>query len=201
MQRITVFDFDGTITTKDSLWEFLKHTNKKNRLIFRLICWGPWFLIYCLKIISAEKSKQKLFEIMFKNWTVEQFHSSCHSFCLKIDQFLNSDTILTLKKHQQERDIIIIISASIEDWIRPWANKQGIEIVLGTQVAHDINHRLTGKFASKNCNGKEKVKRLLKLFPNRSTYQLTVYGNSNGDTEILNFADIGIWINNKNYNL
>jgi phosphoserine phosphatase len=60
--------------------------------------------------------------------------------------------------------------------------------VLGTQV-EVIDGKLTGRFLSKNCYGQEKVNRILSLYPNRQEYNLTAYGDSRGDKEMLAFAD------------
>ena len=48
---------------------------------------------------------------------------------------------------------------------------------------------LTGRFLTKNCYGEEKVTRLLQLFPERTQYWLTAYGDSRGDFELLDFAN------------
>lgn len=52
--------------------------------------------------------------------------------------------------------------------------------------------RLTGKFSSKNCFGQENVNRLLEKEPQRDSYYLYAYGDSNGDREMLAFADEGV---------
>jgi phosphoserine phosphatase len=49
--------------------------------------------------------------------------------------------------------------------------------------------RLTGRFLTKNCYGQEKVNRIKELYPHREEYHLTAYGDSNGDRELLAFAD------------
>ena len=51
--------------------------------------------------------------------------------------------------------------------------------------------RLSGRFLTKNCYGREKVNRLLQLFPERKDYWLTAYGDSRGDYELLDFANEG----------
>ena len=88
-------------------------------------------------------------------------------------------------------DKVIIVSASIENWILPWAEKEGIEIVLATQIEVNEEERLTGYFSSPNCYGKEKVKRILEMYPNRENYILIAYGDSSGDFDMLSFADNG----------
>ena len=65
--------------------------------------------------------------------------------------------------------------------------REGIEIA-GTQI-EVINGKLTGRFLTRNCYGKEKVGRLLQLYPDRKSYRLIAYGDSRGDRELLAFAD------------
>lgn len=45
-----------------------------------------------------------------------------------------------------------------------------------------------------NCYGAEKVHRLLEIFPQRDSYTLVAYGNSDGDIPLLEFADSGVLI-------
>ena len=60
--------------------------------------------------------------------------------------------------------------------------------MIATEVA-DENRRLTGKFSGENCYGREKLARFLMKFPERGDYQLYAYGDSQGDKEMLQFAD------------
>ena len=98
------------------------------------------------------------------------------------------DVVEILRKHQAAGDQVIVISASLEDWVRPWCKAHGINCVLGTQ-AKKQNGKLTGRFCTPNCYGQEKVTRLLKITPNRENYLLYAYGDSRGDRELLQFAD------------
>ena len=84
---------------------------------------------------------------------------------------------------------MMIISASIENWVEPFARYLGIDYILCTQVETDLNGILTGAFLTSNCYGAEKVKRLVTFFPDRKSYYLIVYGDSKGDRELLAYAD------------
>ena len=80
---------------------------------------------------------------------------------------------------------MLIVSASIDNWVQPFFPEVK---VLGTQI-EVVNGKLTGRFLTKNCYGQEKVNRILALYPNRTDYHLTAYGDSRGDKEMLAFAD------------
>ena len=49
--------------------------------------------------------------------------------------------------------------------------------------------RITGRLATANCNGAEKPRRILALFPHREDYRLVAFGDSRGDREMLAMAD------------
>ena len=88
--------------------------------------------------------------------------------------------------HKKKDHRILIVSASPQDWIIPWATQFGIE-VLATQL--DIQDaRLTGRITGKNCNGIEKVNRI-NQHVNLSEYQQVIaYGDSSGDLQMFELA-------------
>lgn len=102
---------------------------------------------------------------------------------------LKEATINTMKEHQAKGDTIFVISASIENWVKPFCQKLGVKNVLCTQIETSASKKVTGHFLTPNCYGKEKVTRLLQIESDRERYHLTAYGDSRGDREILDFAD------------
>ncbi|MDR0798192.1 MAG: HAD-IB family hydrolase [Dysgonamonadaceae bacterium] len=193
MQTIAAFDFDGTLTTKDTLWEFLKFSQTKIQLGIGLLLVSPWLAAYFLKLIPNDRAKEKLFSQFFKGWSYNRFHEACTCFSARIDKVLRPSAMHILQSHQVQGYAIYIVSASIENWIIPWAQSKDIQVV-ATQIETDFSNHLTGKFRSKNCYGAEKVRRLSVLFPNRSDYYIYAYGDSRGDQAMIDYADQGYLI-------
>jgi HAD superfamily hydrolase (TIGR01490 family) len=192
-ETIAVFDFDGTITRKDTLIEFIKFTRGKRRFYGGFLLFSPLLIAMKLRLLPNWKVKQQLFSYFYIGISAWNFDKWGIEFSAMIDKILRPKTMEILKLHKKNGNKTIIISASIENWIKPWAAKTGIDMVLSTQIEIDSNRLLTGKFLTKNCYGQEKVKRLLEMFPNRSNYKLVVYGNSRGDRELIDFADEGYY--------
>lgn len=190
-EKIAVFDFDGTITTRDSLMEFLKFTHGLLRTFWGLFILSPVLVLYKLKVIPNYTAKQVLFSWFYRGWSIKKFDAKCSDFVGKIHQIVNPEAIQVIKQYQAEGIKVVVITASPENWVRPWADVIGLHEVIGTQIAVDSNNRLTGRFLSKNCYGQEKVNRFLEKYPNRSDYILEAYGDSRGDEELLAFADKG----------
>ena len=185
MKKIYAFDFDGTLTTKDTLLEFIRFA--KGTLAF-----GLGFLRYTHLLVLMKlgfypnwKAKQKVFAHFFKGMSIDDFDALCQEFAASSKHLLRPKGIEAINKAQSEGSEVLIVSASIDNWVQPFfANVK----VLGTQI-EVVDDKLTGRFLTKNCYGQEKVNRILTLHPNRQDYHLTAFGDSRGDKELLAFAD------------
>lgn len=185
---IAAFDFDGTITKRDTLPLFINFANNKQQLLLGSLKMAPSLLLFKLKLIPNYKAKARLFRIFFGGMKLEKFEELCEGFTPSIEKVLNPVAIEKIKWHQKMNHQVIIISASVENWIRPWATKYGVDIILATQLQVKDNN-ITGNFLTKNCHGAEKVCRLLQHYPDKENYTLYAYGDSNGDKELLALAD------------
>ncbi|OED39452.1 hypothetical protein AB832_04105 [Flavobacteriaceae bacterium (ex Bugula neritina AB1)] len=193
-RRVIAYDFDGTLTKKDTFIAFLIHANGFFKTVLGLLRLSPTIIFYKLGILSNEIAKERVFSFFFKNSDIELFNSYCESFAYKINKMTNTKTINSINEYTQENTQIIIISASIENWIIPWSEQYPVEKVIATKIEIDGNNRITGKFSTPNCYGKEKVNRLLQEFPNRNDYELIAYGNNKGDYELIQVADQGYYV-------
>ena len=189
--KIAVFDFDGTITNKDSLMEFLKFTQGSIKLYWGLFILSPLLALYLLKIIPNYRAKQILFSWFYRGWDIGRFNARCSEFSAIINNAIRPKALQQINTYLAQGVKVVVITASVENWILPWARANGINEVIGTRIAVDNHNRLTGRFLSKNCYGQEKVDRFLEKFPHRGNYTLIAYGDSRGDKELVAFADEG----------
>lgn len=189
MKRIAAFDFDGTITRKDTLIEFLRFAGGSARFYTVFALYTPLLILMKLKLYSNQKAKEKIFAHYFKDIPLEQFNDLCRRFSEQKGQSLvYADAKTQIAKHKAQGDEVIIISASIENWVCHFAEALKADKLLATQVEVQ-DGKITGRFLTANCYGKEKVKRLLSAYPERDKYYLIAYGDSRGDKELLHFAD------------
>ena len=190
-KKIAVFDFDGTITNNDSLMEFLKFTHSGIKLYWGFFVLSPVLILYVLRIIPNYTAKQILFTWFYRGWDIGRFNIRCQQFSTVINNTIRPNALQQINDYMAQDIKVVIITASPENWVQPWANANGINEVIGTRLAVDSHNRLTGRFLSKNCYGQEKVNRFLEKYPDRNCYILEAYGDSRGDKELLAFADKG----------
>jgi len=188
MRPIAFFDFDGTITSHDTFISFGRMALGNTRFVASLIKASPWLIFWKLGFINNSRAKERLFGFMFKGMKSSTFHILGQSFTDNIDNDLRSETMRLIARHKALKHHICIVSASIEDWIRPWADKNGIDDVIATKVEVDENGYLTGRFLTPNCHGKTKVDRIISVFGELKDSETYAYGDSEGDNAMLAFA-------------
>lgn len=197
-RTVCVFDFDGTLTTRDTLLLFIRHTHGTLRFLLGFLLFSPLIIMMLMRLFPNWKAKEKVFSLFFRGMTHDRFLELGEAFASKeAGRICNTPVIDILRRHLANGDKVYIVSASIEDWVRPflphWVGSEaGNNITfLCTQAEISASGTLTGHFLTKNCYGPEKVARLLQAEPDRASYFLYAYGDSNGDREMLTFADKG----------
>ena len=185
MKKIYAFDFDGTLTTKDTLIEFIRYAKGSMALGLGFMRYAHLLVLMKMGLYPNYKAKQKVFAHFFKDTTLDDFNALCKAFAASSSHLLRPNAIEAINHAIKEGSEVLIVSASIDNWVQPFFLQVK---VVGTQI-EVIDGKLTGRFLSKNCYGQEKVNRILSLYPNRQDYHLTAYGDSRGDKEMLAFAD------------
>ncbi|MCI6617409.1 MAG: haloacid dehalogenase-like hydrolase [Prevotella sp.] len=198
MYNVYAFDFDGTLTKRDTLIEFIRYTEGTSGLIRALLRFSPLLLLMKLHVCSNDRVKQKLFAHLYAGMPAELFNDRCRKFASDRRELLREGGLLALWDALREpASKVRVVSASVDNWVRPFLamNEPQAEIdfgVVGTEV-EIVDGRLTGRFRTPNCYGEEKVRRLRKEFPDRAAYRLVAFGDSRGDRELLQWADQGCW--------
>jgi phosphatidylglycerophosphatase C len=186
-ESVALFDFDGTLTKKDSLILFIKFCVGKNTFRLGSLFLSPIILLYKFKIISNYRAKQIVLSFFFKDWDIGKFQKFGNDFALQcIPDILRRDALLRLRWHMENGHRIIIVTASGENWIKAWTDKMGVELI-GTRLEVN-NNKITGKFKSPNCHGIEKVNRL-RSYVQLEKYYIYAYGDTSGDKPFLELAD------------
>ena len=193
-KKIYCFDFDGTLTTSDTLLEFIKYAKGRGRFLMVFLMYSPLLVLMKLHLYPNWKAKQQIFAHLFAGMRIEKFDALCHGFAEENQHLLRPKGITLVHEALVAGAQVFIVSASIDNWVRPFfdiRNLKGVQ-VLGTQIEVE-DGKLTGNFKSNNCYGKEKVHRIAEVLKSfeRSEYEIEAFGDSRGDKEMLAFADKG----------
>ena len=185
MKKVYAFDFDGTLTTCDTLLAFIRYVRGKSAFVRGFLYHAPLLVLMKLGLYPNYLAKQRVFSWFFKGMSLEAFNALCQYFASDNLHLLRPEMLQKVEQAKAEGAEVLVVSASIDNWVKPFL--PGVT-VLGTQV-EVVDGYLTGRFSTPNCYGQEKVNRILERFPDRHSYHLTAYGDSRGDKEMLAFAD------------
>jgi phosphatidylglycerophosphatase C len=189
--KIALFDFDGTVTTKDTLLEFIKHSKGTTRFYLGFLLTSPWLIAYKLRLISNQKAKEKVLGFFFRRTPLNRFEVYCQSFTRDVlPGLIRPKALQEIEQLRAAGASVVIVSASPGDWIRPWSESIGAALLatrLETVPDKDPAkpHRLTGRIFLQNCYGEEKVRRIREAYILEDYREIYAYGDSKGDRPML----------------
>jgi phosphatidylglycerophosphatase C len=180
---IAAFDVDGTLTWTDSFMLFLRFVRGRWGFVSRIISLAPVFLAYVLRMRDRDATKNLLMSAFLKGISEPRYRQYCEDFARAAYPIIaRPDALARLNSHLGVRDEVVLVSASLEGYLIPWARTLGVETVLATQVIVQ-NGILTGMMAGSNCRCEQKVARIKARFGDAQL--VAAYGDSRGDTEML----------------
>lgn len=191
---VAAFDFDGTLTRRDTLLPFLRHTLGVWAVMVQALRLSRTLAAYALGLIDNGIAKELVFVACLGGKNIEALQQEADVFAAQVvPALLRPDAMRRLAWHKQQGHRCVLISASLELYVRPWATMAGFDEVIATQLEIRDDRTLTGRMSGVNCFGAEKVRRLAALLGERSTYTLYAYGDSRGDRELLASADFSYY--------
>ncbi|MGC2166916.1 MAG: HAD-IB family hydrolase [Gallionella sp.] len=187
---VAAFDFDGTLTRRDTLLPFLISTLGTTAVLQHAIALVPTLAAYGLGLIGNGVAKEKVFIRCLSGMQIEILRQRTARFTEQsLPELLRSRAIQRLEWHKRRGHRCVVISASLELYVEPWARQVGFDDVIATRLETGEDGRITGRLSGENCYGLEKVRRLEALMGARESYSLYAYGDSEGDRALLSFSD------------
>jgi HAD superfamily hydrolase (TIGR01490 family) len=185
---IAFFDFDGTVTAKDTLLEFIKFVKGEPSFYFGFFLYSPMLILYKFNLFSNHRAKEIMLHYYFGKMKVGEFSAHCERFIKeKLPSLLRKKAMHEIKKMKDRGAEVVIVSASPENWITGWCAAENLKCI-ATRL-HTNNDRITGKINGRNCHGKEKVNRIKEEYNLADFSAVYAYGDTPGDRYMLDIAN------------
>ena len=185
---IVAFDFDGTLTVADSFTGFLK---------WRAGPLAYWSGVASLAPMAAgyvrDRDRGRLKAAAIKHFLGGTSRAELEDAARRYAEgharrLLRPDALRAWTRWRERGARLVIVSASPEEIVQPFARGLGADQLLATRLAYDDQDRLTGRLDGLNCRGPEKVRRLQAEFGDK-VHLDAAYGDSDGDREMLAIAE------------
>ena len=187
MKKLYLFDFDGTLTYKDTMFLFLKFYNPA-KYSFQFLKHVPLFVLLKLKLANAEAVKKSFISSILEGESKYQIEKKAKLFFEENYPSLFRENALDfINNINRENTESYIVSASLDIWVKPFAEKFDMKL-LATN-AEFLDDIFTGKFIGKNCNKDEKVSRIEAELGDKKFDKIIAFGDTSGDKPMFKFAN------------
>jgi phosphatidylglycerophosphatase C len=186
---IVAFDFDGTLSFRDSFLAFLAWRSGPARWMGGMIALLPATLLY---MIHRDRGRLKAAAArrFLRGLTRAELEAACDNFASSSlgQRLIRPDAEQCWTRWREHGAELVIVTASPEEVVAPFARRLGADRLIGTRLGYDEAGRVEGGFASPNCRGPEKVARLKAVY-GEDVRLAAAYGDTAGDREMLALAD------------
>jgi len=185
---IVAFDFDGTLTIRDSFTAFLKWRAGPRRYALGMFRLAPAALAY---VVNRDRGLIKAAAVreFLRGVPRAQLESEARLFAQQHSaSLLRPDAVAAWNRWRSKPVRLVIVTASPDLIVAPFARALGAHTLLGTRLSFDAHDQVSGGFATPNCRGREKMVRLRAAFGPDVRIK-AAYGDTSGDREMLQAAE------------
>jgi phosphatidylglycerophosphatase C len=187
---IVAFDFDGTLTIKDSFTAFLRWRAGPVGFYAGLIRLVPAVARWLVQR-DFTRLKSATVDVYLAGLPREVLDQSAAEFAARVAPSLfRPDALEVWRRHRQEGAQLVIVTASPEAVVAPFARILGADLLIGSRLIYDAQDRVGPGLDGRNCRGPEKVVRLRQAL-GPDVRIAAAYGDTDGDREMLAMADEG----------
>ncbi len=189
MKKLYCFDFDGTLTYKDTMFMYLKfYDSTKYRIQF--LRHVPLFILLKLKLAETEKVKKSFIGSILKGQSQEKIEQKSKQFFEQhYPKIVRENALDFINNIDHNNTQSLLVTASLDIWVKPFA--QALKMELVSTRAEFKNGVFTGNFVGKNCNGKEKLVRIKEEINDSKYHKIIAFGDTSGDRPMLKWANEG----------
>lgn len=184
---LVAFDFDGTLTTRDSFTAFLAWRVSRIAYLVGLASLIPAGLGY---VADWDRGRIKAASVrtFLRGLERSDLAAEAEAFA-QASRLFRPDAVETWNDWKARGAEVVIVTASPSILVAPFARRLGADGLIGTELAFDARDRVTGAFDGENCRGEEKVRRLREAYGD-DIRLAAAYGDTAGDAQMLQIAEV-----------
>jgi phosphatidylglycerophosphatase C len=191
---IAAFDFDGTITQRDTLLGYLLAVGGPGRTVASLGRHSTGMARGLRDDAARDAAKERVVGQVVRGRRLDELDDAGVRYAATLPSRFRPDVVERIEWHRSEGHELVIVSASLVHYLRPVAASLGFDDVIGVELEFDESRVATGRLARANVRGPQKEARLREWWGDRPATELWAYGNSSGDEDLLAMADHATWI-------
>ncbi|HEX7814084.1 HAD family hydrolase [Dyella sp.] len=185
--NLALFDFDGTITTREMYRDFIEAAVPRARRVVGAVLFAPWVVGYKLGLVSGSAIRAAVVRFGFRG--VEQVHVAEVGRRFAHDMLpgvLRPEVMARIQWHRDQGDRIIVVSGGLDLYLSHWCRMHGLEWLCTSLEARQ--GYLTGRHEGRQCVGEEKARRIRQALDLDQYPVIYAYGDTHEDHAMLTLA-------------
>jgi phosphatidylglycerophosphatase C len=185
---LALFDFDGTLTNCDTFTPFIKKVISPARLFWGRLALLPVIAAYRIGLVSSSQMRRLLVKLSLTGRSKMELEQLGLQHATEfLPTMIRPLAMKKLQWHLAAGDRVVLVSASLDLYLKPWCDQMGIELLSASLEAE--GDRLTGYYKGLDCCGAEKANRVKALLKLSHFDRIYAYGDTKEDRELLALAD------------
>lgn len=186
---VAAFDFDGTVTDRDTLVPFLVRVFGRARVIATFAALAPTGLGHLLRRVPIDEFKRRVLRRLVAGVPANPARALGPAHASAIAAWLRPGALRRIEWHRAQGHQVALVSSTLDLYLDHVAAQLGFDHVLCSrlEVRRDAAgiERFTGELEGPDCTGAEKLRRLAGCLGALDALELHAYGDSAGDRELL----------------
>ncbi len=184
--QLALFDFDHTLTRCDTDARFLRVVATPAQLAQARWTVGPWLLGYRARIVSPARMRARATPVALTGRCAAALATRAMEYAAaELPRLLRPDMMARLAWHLGQGHRVVVVSGSLDLYLRPWCAQHGPELICNR--LETVDGAATGRYAGGDVGARKAVEigRHLHL-PDYT--RIHAYGDSREDRGMLALA-------------
>ncbi len=185
--NLALFDFDGTITTREMLPDFFRRAIPRRRLLIGQVLLAPLIVGYKLGVVPGTVVRAAIVRFGFTGLPFAGYEAVGAVFATDVlPGVLRPEVMQRIAWHQAQGDQVVVVSGGLDIYLAHWCRGHGLDLLCSSLERQD--GRLTGFYEGAQCVRAEKARRVREHYPPGNYAEVYAYGDTVEDRELLALA-------------
>lgn len=185
--NLALFDFDGTITTRESFPDFIRLAVNPRRLALGKPLFAPLIIGYRLGIVPATLVRASIVKFAFGGVAEEGISNTGRAFARDVlPQLLRQEAMQRIHWHKARGDTVVVVSGGFDMYLSHWCSQHGLALLCSK--LESAGGVLTGRYLGAQCAGAEKCRRVRERYDVAGFPKVYAYGDTSEDFAMLEMA-------------
>lgn len=186
--NLALFDFDGTITTREMFSDFVQFAVTPRRLASGRVLLAPVVIGYKLGLVSGNAIRSRAVRFGFRGEPRARLDEAGARFSREVlPGVLREQAMQRIAWHKARGDVVVVVSGALDVYLRHWCGQHGLALICSELEV--VDGHFSGHYRGHQCVGPEKPRRVLERYNPDDFEFIYAYGDTSEDLDLLELAD------------